>query len=311
MSNKKILVLGGHGFMGKNIKSLFDDDENYQMFYISKRDGFDFRSIEDLNKLLLQIDPDIIIFAAANVGSISYVSKNSAQVVHDNTLMYLNLYKSISEINKNIIVINPISNCSYPGVIDIQSEKDWWEGKVHESVQSYGVPKKMGFIISECYKQQYGIKTINLIIPNAYGPFDYLNEEKTHALNGIVLRMIKSQKNNKNEFSIWGSGSPVREWIYMLDVCKIIKNIIDNSFFNLPNPINLAQKNGITINELVNIIKKTLNYDVKLIHDTSKQDGAPIKILDNDQFKKYFFDFKFTEFNKGVEDTINYYKKLL
>jgi GDP-L-fucose synthase len=307
---KKILILGGYGFMGKNLNDVFSTT-NYHIINESRRTGLDMSNYENLKQKINEISPDYIIHAAANVGSISYVTKNSANVVYDNTLMYLNLYKAISETNKNIIVINPISNCSYPGIIDIQSESDWWEGKVHESVQSYGVPKKMGYIISECFKNQHDIKTINIIVSNAYGPFDYLDEQKTHALNGIVLRMIKSQKNKDFDFTIWGSGEPIREWVYMPDICNIIKEIIDNNLTNLPNPLNIAQNNGITINELVNIVKNSLNYDVTLIHDLTKQDGAPIKVLDDKLFRSYFPNFEFTNFEKGVNSTINYYKKLI
>jgi len=309
---KKILVLGGHGFMGKNIKLLFDNDKNYQMYYISKRDGFDFRILSDKNSLLTQIYPDIIINAAAHVGSMSYVSKYSGDVIKDNSLMYLNLYESVSQVNPNIKIINPISNCSYPGIIDIQDEDNWWSGPIHHSVESYGAPKKLGFILSECYKNQYNIKTTNLIIPNSYGPEDYLDEERTHAMNGIIMRMIKSKNNKDNQFVIWGTGTPIREWIFMPDVARIIKQIVDEDLFEkLPNPINLGQRHGISIKDTVQMIKNSLNYDVELVYDTTKTDGAPIKVLGNKLFNEYFPSFNFTSYEDGISNTINYYKKLL
>jgi len=309
---KKILVLGGHGFMGKNIKLLFDNDKNYQMYYISKRDGFDFRILSDLNSLLTQIYPDIIINAAAHVGSMSYVSKYSGDVIKDNSLMYLNLYESVSQVNPNIKIINPISNCSYPGIIDIQDEDNWWSGPIHHSVESYGAPKKLGFILSECYKNQYNIKTTNLIIPNSYGPEDYLDEERTHAMNGIIMRMIKSKNNKDNQFVIWGTGTPIREWIFMPDVARIIKQIVDEDLFEkLPNPINLGQRHGLSIKDTVQMIKNSLNYDVELVYDTTKTDGAPIKVLGNKLFNEYFPSFNFTSYEDGISNTINYYKKLL
>ena len=306
---KKILVLGGHGFMGKNLQEIFKDDEKYQMFYISRRDGFDITKEDELYKLLEQTNPDIIIHAAANVGSIGYVSKYCSDVIHDNTLMYLTLYKCVSKFNKNIIIVNPISNCSYPGIIDIQHEDIWWEGAVHESVESYGTPKKLSFILSECYRKQYGIKTLNLIISNAYGPNDYVDAEKTHAMNGIIMRMLKSKLNGDKDFTIWGTGTPIREWIYMPDVARIIKLILDNENFDLPNLINLGQESGVSILESVEMTKKLLNYDVNLICDTSKQDGAPIKILGNRLFNKFFPDFKFTDISVGINNTIQYYSK--
>jgi GDP-L-fucose synthase len=264
---------------------------------------------ETLFEKIKSINPDVIIHSAAHVGSISYVSNFAADVVHDNTLMYINLYKAVKEINPKILIINPISNCSYPGIIDIQNEENWWDGVIHQSVESYGNPKKMGYIISECYRRQYGIKTLNLIVPNSYGPNDYLDENRTHAMNGIILRMIKSQKNNDDKFVVWGTGNPIREWIYMPDVARIIKKILEENMFDLPNPINLGQEYGVSINDSVNLIKKILNYDVKIEHDLSKQDGAPIKVLGKSKFDNFFENFTFTNYETGIENTINYYKE--
>lgn len=307
---KKILVLGGHGFMGKNIQDIFPSSE-YEMYYESRRTELDLNNYEVIKTRLKQIDPEVIIYAAAHVGSIGYVTKYAADVVNDNSQMYLNLYKAVAQVNPNIVIINPISNCSYPGIIDVQHEELWWEGPIHQSVESYGTPKKLGFILSECYRKQYGIKTINLIVPNAYGPNDYVDETRTHAMNGIIMRMIQSQKNKDKEFSIWGTGSPIREWIYMPDMARVIKVIIDNEQYDLPNPINIGQENGVSILETVNMAKKALNYDVELVFDTTKQDGAPIKVLGKKLFEKHFPDFKFTDTSEGIKETIKYYKNYL
>lgn len=308
---KKILILGGYGFLGKNLSKVFLKDDNYQIFIESRRSGCNILDFNQLKNKIKSINPDIIINAAANVGSIHYVNEYAADVCHDNTLMYINIFKAIKEINPNILLINPISNCSYPGIINIQNEENWWDGAIHPSVESYGSPKKIGFTLSECYRKQYNLKTINLIIPNAYGPLDYDDENKTHALNGLIMRMLKSQKDNHNEFSVWGSGSPIREWIYMEDVSRIIKEILDQEKYELPNPLNIGQECGVSINDSVNTIKRILNYDVIIKHDVLKQDGAPIKILGKSKFDYYFPMFRFTSYDEGIKNTINYYKNIL
>lgn len=307
---KRILIIGGFGFMGYNINKRYLFGSNI-VINISRKNGYDIRNYNVLVGALKEYNPDIIIFAAANVGSINYVSNNSASVVSDNNIMYNNLYNAVAEVNKNIIIINPISNCSYPGNIDIQVESKWWDGKIHESVLAYGMPKKMGFVLSECFRKQYGIKTLNLIMPNSYGEHDYLDEEKTHAMNGIIMRMIKAQKNNNNEFVVWGSGKPIREWLYMPDMASLIYKIINDEIYDLPNPINVGQEYGISINDTVQTVKKMLKYNVNIVHDLDKQDGAPKKVLSSKLFKKHFPDFKFTPYDVGIKNTIKYYKKKL
>lgn len=308
---KKILILGGYGFMGKNLNEVFKNSQ-YEIFNESRRTGCDMTDFNQLVSTINKIHPDIIINAAAHVGSISYVTNYAGNVVRDNSLMYLNLYEAVNQINPLIKIINPISNCSYPGIIDIQNEEDWWNGQIHASVESYGTPKKLGFIVSECYKKQFGVKTVNLIISNSYGPNDYLDEERTHAMNGIIMRMIKAKNNGDSKFTIWGTGSPIREWIYMEDAARIIKLIVDEDLFDvLPNPINLGQQHGVSIMDTVLTVKEALSYNVEIVCDTTKQDGAPIKVLGNKLFQQYFPNFTFTTYKDGIQKTIEYYNNCL
>jgi GDP-L-fucose synthase len=308
---KRILILGGFGFMGTNLNNLFANDDRYTIFNESRRTGCDITDLHRLQWKIKKINPDIIVHAAANIGSIEYVMNYSANIMHDNSQMYLNLYKAICNVKKNIIIINPLSNCSYPGEIDVQDECLWWNGALHKSIESYGAPKKFAFTVSECYNKQYGIKTLNLILPNAYGENDHTDPNRTHAMSGIIMRMIQAMKNNDKEFEVWGTGEPIREWIYMPDAVRIIKYIIDNEYYNIPNPINLGKEEGISIKKSVLLIKNMLNCDMEIIYDTTRPDGAPVKILGSKLFNKYFPDFHFTPYEFGIHNTIEYYKKLI
>ena len=305
---KKILILGGFGFLGKNINKVFVGDERYNVVNESRRTGCDLLNLLDLIFKLKIIQPDIIIYAAAKVGSINYVTSHAAEVIQENSQMYLNLYKAVSKVNKGIQIINIISNCSYPGIINVQEEELWWSGEIHPSVESYGMSKKLGFILSECYRKQYGIKTLNLIVSNAYGEDDYFGVEKLHAMNGIIMRMVEAQRKGDKIFTVWGTGLPVREWVYMPDVGRLLKYIIEKEYYTLPNPINVGQEQGISILELVNKVKDIMKYHVKIVCDVTKQDGAPMKVLGSKLFKTYFPDFRFTGYEEGIRNTIKYYQ---
>jgi GDP-L-fucose synthase len=310
----KILILGGFGFLGKHILEILENNiEKYEYFCASRKNGFDLRDYETVKKLISDYNPKVIIQCAADVGNLNYVYDNAADVIYNNSLIYLNLYKSLSDLNLNPVIINPISNCSYPGNSDIQHEEEWWDGKIHESVLSYGGAKKFSYLLSECNKIQNKIKTINLIIPNAYGPYDHLSEDRTHAMNGLVMRMIKAQKKNENIFTVWGTGSPIREWIYMGDAAKIIEIIINKikKGEEVPELINLGQEHGISIKESAILISKKINANFEIIFDKEKKDGAPKKVLSETNFRKFLPKYEFTSYDDGLTKTINWYKKNL
>ncbi len=311
---RRILIIGGNGFLGKNLHKILKRLD-YDVYIRSRKSDFDLMDLNDTFITLEMIRPDYIINCAAHVGSLHYVTEFAADVINDNIQMALNLYKACSNLNKPPVIINPLSNCSYPGIIDIQNEEDWYSGAVHDSVLAYATSKKTLFTISECYRKQYGIKTYNLLVANAYGVFDHADPNRVHALDGMIIRMIKAKNDGDKEFVIWGSGSPIREWIFMEDAAKVIIEIIyqDHSYgdFTIPNPINLGQEFGVSIKDSAETIKKLLNYEGELVFDTSKIDGAPIKVLGNKLFKQYFPDFKFTDYEEGIKLTLDYYNGIL
>ena len=192
--------------------------------------------------------------------------------------------------------------------IKIQSEENWQDGEMHDSVESFGIGKRVLVILSKNYDKQYNIKTLNLILPNAFGPGDHLDPERSHALNAIIVRMIKSKNDGDNSFEVWGSGKPKREWIYVEDVVRVMKLLLNKKIKN--NLIlNIGQNKAFSINEIAFTIKKILKYKCKIKNNKKYPDGAPLKQLSNFKFKKYFKNFKFTNFESAVNNTIKAYLK--
>ena len=303
----KILILGGHGFVGRNVAQELKGTDN-QVHQLSRRDGLDLRDYNKTKKYLKKIMPDIIINVAAHGGSLHYVTDYAADVIYDNIQMTLNIYKAIREICPDARIINPLSNCSYPANSKIQKEENWLKGEVHLSVFSYGNYKRFLYVISKCYNMQYNIDSINLLVPNTYGPGDSIDPNKTHALNGMIIRMLKAKNNMEKKFEIWGTGKPVREWAYITDVSKVLAMSM-NIEKPIIYPINLAQNKGYSIKESAELIAKALNYKGELFFNTNYQDGAPIKILNDEKFRKTFPNFEFFEHYEGIKETVKYYKK--
>ena len=255
---KKIVIIGGFGFLGKNLQNVFLNGE-YNIDCISRRNGYDLHEKNKIKEFLKEKNPDYIINCVAHTGSLEYVNKHNADIITDNLLMGINFWEILKDIEFKGIVINPISNCTYPGDADVQSENEWFNGNVHPSIISYGTAKKTLFMVNKCYEQQYNIKTINIILPNQYGELDYDDVSRVHALNGIVIRMLKSINEGNDKFTVWGTGTPIREWGYMPDTARFIKYLIDNEIHDIPNPINVGTGIGYTLNEIGYLIKDALN----------------------------------------------------
>ena len=147
----KILILGGHGFVGRSITHLLHEN-NIELTAMSRRDGVDLKDYIQTRNTFKDISPDIIINVAAHGGSLHYVTEYAANVINDNIQMSLNIYRAVQECSLNARIINPLSNCSYPGDSKVQIEEEWFNGPVHNSVFSYGNYKRFLYIISKCYQ---------------------------------------------------------------------------------------------------------------------------------------------------------------
>jgi len=305
---KNILVFGSTGFVGKNLVNRLKK-ENYNISTCERTSGVDLRNYSEVYKVISENNPDIIYNLASHGGSIHYVKNNAADVLYDNVMMSLNTYKAICDINKDIKVIQPFSNCSYPGNSSIQIEQEWLLGDVHPSVFSFGNSKRSIYYISKCFYEQYGINTVNLLFPNTYGPGDSVDPNHTHALNGMIIRMLDAKKKGDEKFVVWGTGSPVREWAYIDDFVEGLARAIELD--NMVYPINIGQEKGYSIAESAAMIKEEMGYDGDIVFDTSYTDGDPVKVLGNENFKNHFPGFKFYDHRKGISNTIEYYKRSL
>lgn len=304
-----IVVPGGHGFVGTHLVSALKKTP-HTIIPVSRADGVDFTSYEQTEQYFRDHKPNIIFNIAAHVGSVHYVNTYAAAVFHDNVQMALNIYKAAAAVCPKTTIINPLSNCSYPGDADIQVESAWWNGEVHDSVFSYGNAKKTLYVISKCYAKQFTIKSVNFLIPNTFGPGDSTDPNKTHALNGMIIRMIEAKKRSDTQFEIWGTGQPIREWAYVDDVIFIMMQGMDSQK-DFIYPVNIAQNKGYTIKETAEYIAQAVGFTGELVFNTKYQDGAPVKILDDKKFRELFPDFVFYDHKKGIENTVMYYSSVL
>jgi GDP-L-fucose synthase len=305
----KTLIIGGHGFVGTNLAGLLAN-KGHSVSALSRRDGLDLMDRESVIRALERLRPEAIFNCAAHVGSVHYVMQHAATVAHDNLQMALNLYRAVSEVAPRAHVINPLSNCSYPGAADVHYEPDWWNGEVHHSVFAYGNAKRFIYVLARCYNAEHQVRTSNFLVPNTFGVGDHLDTKRTHAISGMIVRMIRARDAREPRFEVWGSGRPVREWGYIDDITEILSRALEMDA-DLLYPVNIAQNHGATIRESAEAIREAVGYDGELWFNTQYEDGAPRKVLDDRRFHELFPSFQFTDHRDAIRRTVAYYEEKL
>ncbi|MEO7743298.1 MAG: NAD-dependent epimerase/dehydratase family protein [Usitatibacter sp.] len=311
MADRQVLVLGGSGFVGRNVVAALER-RGIRNCSASRAQGIDLRDAGQALRLLEATQPSFVINCAAHVGSLNYVTRQAAQVVTDNTRMILNLYEALAKASTHSVIINPIANCAYPASVESLSESAWWNGPLHQTVLSYGATRRMLWAVGECFKMQHGIRSISLLVPNMYGPFDSEDPNKAHALDALVVKFLKAQKRGANEVEVWGTGTAIREWLYAPDLGRIVADIIEApQTLGLDEPVNIGQNFGLSVRELVGVITTELQYAGGVKWDHSMPDGAPRKVMDDRKFRSIFPKFRFTSLNVGVRETCDYFRRTL
>tara|TARA_B100001250_G_scaffold169750_1_gene146216 strand:- start:47735 stop:48667 length:933 start_codon:yes stop_codon:yes gene_type:complete len=306
--NQKILILGSTGFLGKNLyNEILDSDlKNDEIITLKGKSEVNILDFDKFDNYIKKIKPDIVFNCSSFVGGIAYGYKYPAKILNDNTQMVINIFKSSLE-NQVKQLINPISNCAYPGNLNVYEESNFWDGKPHESVFNYALTRRLIVALSESYYKEYNLNSCNLVLSNMYGPNDHFDEERSHALGALIKKISDAKKNNDKTVNIWGTGSPIREWLYVKDGAKaMIKSteLKEGNYF-----LNIGVNKGISIKNLAEKIAEILNWDGNFNYQTEKPDGALEKRVEG---SKSYTQLKWkpeVSLDNGLKETIDWYAK--
>lgn len=273
---------------------------------ISRQNGPDLCERRETLDFFHDKQPTQVLNCAAFVGGIRFGYKHPAELFQNNLLMTLNLLEA-AHISKVKRVVNPISNCAYPGNANFFREDEFWNGPLHESVMVYGFVRKASWIGAWAYAKQYGLDVINLILSNMYGPEDHFEEERSHALGALIMKIVRAKQTGLDQVIVWGSGKPVREWLHVDDGAEAMVRALNVAPY--VDPINIGVGKGISIWETATLIKELAGYNGELVLDASKPDGAPYKTVDGSRGAKHFRWSPQRDFKKGVAEAIEWYSK--
>lgn len=299
----KVLVLG-RGFFGRaTIKRLVE--KGHDVVALSRSgDGFDLANLDHAKQAFAELQPNAILNCASVSGGIHFPAVTA---MHTNIAMVSNLFEAARISSPRAVLVNPLSSCIYPGHLSRYRETDLWNGEPHETVLAYATSRRLVCVLARCYAAQYGLKSTNLIIPNAFGPGETMDANRAHAIGGMIMRMLDAKRGCSSHVEIWGSGRPEREWIYIDDVAEVLSDAV-GLVDPLISPLNIAQGKGCSIAETAKAIKDSVGFQGELWFNVAHPDGAARKVMDDSQFRKIWAHYRFTDHHEAIKRTVAYYR---
>tara|TARA_B100001559_G_C16503466_1_gene624579 strand:- start:3926 stop:4843 length:918 start_codon:yes stop_codon:yes gene_type:complete len=299
----KILIFGSKGLVGSSLNRILTKNKNYKIISSSREDTNLFNT-SDTFKKINSVQPDIIINAAARVGGIYANDTYRSQFLIENLKINLNILEACLS-NPSIKIINLGSSCIYP--LEAQnpiSEENFMNGKLEPTNSPYAMAKLTAIELGNSMKLQYGTEVINLMPTNLYGPNDSFSVMDSHVIPGLIHRMHSAKENHLEKFKIWGTGKPLREFLYVDDLSKAIEFIINKNISE--NILNIGSGEEVSIKDLASLIKETIGYSGELLFDDTKPDGNPRKLLDSSRFNNYGWTSS-VKLKDGLTETYKWY----
>lgn len=305
MNNKNILLFGSNGLVGSSVKKLFETDENVNLIAATRNDAdlFDFESTKNIIK---NNNPEIIINSAAKVGGIYANNKYRTDFLLNNLKININILEACIGF-PDIKIINLGSSCIYPlNAPNPIKETSFLDGKLEETNSPYAIAKITAIELGKSLNLQFGNKVINLMPTNLYGPRDNFSDLNSHVIPGLLQRIHYAKSKNEDSVDIWGSGSPLREFMYVDDLADAIKYVISNNIEH--ELLNVGSGEEISIKSLAELISEIVGFNGNLIFDSSMPDGNPRKLLDSTLINNLGWSAK-TSLENGLKLTYNWYLK--
>ena len=292
----KILITGGSGLVGKAIQEIVKENPKY--IFTNSKDA-DLSDYQSCFNLLERHRPNKVIHLAANVGGLFKNMEQKVGMFEKNLLMNYNIVKCchIFGIKK---FIGCLSTCIFPDKTSYPiNESMLHDGPPHFSNDGYAYAKRMLEIHCKMYREQFGDDFICIIPTNIYGPNDNFSLTDGHVIPSLIHKCYLAKK-NEEDFIVSGSGKPLRQFIYSLDLAKILINLLDDDKVKDSIILSTNPEMEVSITKIANLIAKEFNYVSKLRFDESKSDGQYRKTADNSKLQRLGLLLSFTEIDIGI-----------
>jgi GDP-L-fucose synthase len=305
---EKVLVTGATGLVGSAIIRNLNANENYEVVGIGSKDC-DLRNPSEVNEVFDNIAPTKLILAAARVGGVLANSTYPATFLIDNLLIEASILKWLQNSNNVSRVVFIGSSCIYPvNAPQPMKPESLMTGTLEPTNRWYAVAKLAGIYGLEGLKFEKGISGASLLPTNLYGPGDNFHESDGHVLPSLLKRFFEAKQRDASEVVVWGTGKPVREFLYVDDLASAVSSVLKAKDPELI--YNVGSEFEVSISELASAIAEVVGYQGRVIFDPSKPDGARRKHLDIEPLKLLGWK-QAISLKLGLEKTFEWYKNNL
>lgn len=308
--NKKIYVAGHNGMVGSAIMRAFQKNGYKNLIAISSGE-LDLRRQSDVEDFFAKQKPDIVIVAAAKVGGILANNTYRAEFIYDNLMIEANLIHA-SYLHKVEKLIFLGSSCIYPKLAPQPLKEEYLlSGYLEFTNEPYAIAKIAGIKLCENYFRQYGCNFISAMPTNLYGPNDNFDLQTSHVLPALIRKFHEAKTNNDPAVTIWGTGKPLREFLFVDDLAEAILFMMEkveaSDLYNLGiSHLNVGSGKDISISDLAALVSNIIGYNGKIEYDTTKPDGTPRKLMDVSRINSLGWKYK-TELEEGIKKTYDWF----
>ena len=300
----KTVVTGGSGFLGSHLVELLEAD-GHDVHIVRSADT-DLTDATAVARLFEEQQPDRVYHLAAEVGGIGANRDNPGRYWYANLTMGVNILEQARiHATEKVVMVGTI--CSYPKFAPIPfREETLWDGYPEETNAPYGVAKKALLVGAQSYREQYGLNSIMLLPVNLYGPRDNFDLHSSHVIPALIRKMVEAQERGESSVTLWGDGSPTREFLYVEDCARGL--FMAGRDYNGPEPVNLGTGFEISIKDLAETVAAATGFEGEIVWDTTKPNGQPRRQLDVTRAREEFGFEAEVSFADGMARTVEWFR---